>query len=47
MGAEGLVVEGLAVTTDQARMNVVSDEGNHSGPIELMRDHLGDAWVSS
>jgi len=31
-------------------MDVVGDEGNHSGPIELMTDildHLGDARVSS
>ena len=31
-------------------MDVVSDEGNHSGPIELMMDildHLGDTQVSS
>ena len=31
-------------------MDIVSDEGNHSGPIELMMDvldHLGDARVSS
>jgi len=31
-------------------MDVVSDEGNHSGPVDLMTDvfdGLGDAWVSS
>ena len=31
-------------------MDVVSNEGNHLGPIELMMDildHLGDARVSS
>ena len=31
-------------------MDVVSDKGNHTGPIELtmdILDHLGDAWVSS
>src|SRR5882724_6298066 len=30
--------------------DVVGDEGNHSGPVELMMnvlDHLGNAWVSS
>jgi len=30
-------------------MDVVGDESDHSGPIELMTDildHLGDAWVS-
>ena len=30
-------------------MDVVGDEGDHSGPIELMMDvldHLGNAWVS-
>ena len=50
MGAEGLVMEGLAATTDQARMNVVSNEDNHLGPVELtmdVLDCLGDAWVSS
>jgi len=31
-------------------MDVVSDEGDHSGPVELMTDVLdclGNAWVSS
>jgi len=31
-------------------MDVVSDEGDHLGTIELMTDvldHLGNAWVSS
>jgi len=31
-------------------MDVVGDEGNHLGPIELMKDvpdGLGNAWVSS
>ena len=31
-------------------MDVVGNEGDHSGPIKLVMDvldHLGDAWVSS
>jgi len=31
-------------------MDIVSDEGDHSGPVELLMDiiyHLGDARVSS
>ena len=43
-------MEGLSVTADQTQMDVVSNEGNHSGPIELMADildHLGDTRVSS
>ena len=50
MRAKGLVMEGLAVTAHRTRVDVVSDKGDHSGPIELMRDvlnHLGNAWVSS
>jgi len=41
---------GIAVTADQAQMDVVSDKGNHAGPIELMPDvldHFGNAQVSS
>ena len=40
----------LAVTADQTRMDVVGDEGDHLGPIELatdVLDCLGDARVSS
>jgi len=50
MRAEGLVMEGLAATADRAQVDVVGDEGNYLGPIELMMDflfHLGNAWVSS
>ena len=50
MGAEGLVVEVLAALTDRAGMNVVGDEGNHLGPVELVvnvLDRLGDARVTS
>ena len=38
------------MTTYQARMNVVSDKGDHLGPVELatdILDGLGDARVSS
>src|SRR5882724_12325355 len=50
MRAKWLVVEGLAVTADRTRVDVVGDEGDHSGPIELMTDvldRLGDARMSS
>jgi len=46
MRAEGLVMEGLATTADRTRMNVVSNEHDHSGPVELamdILDRLGDA----
>jgi len=39
-------MEGLAATADRARVDVVGDEGDHSGPIELTTDVLerfGDA----
>jgi len=44
------VMEGLAVTADQAQMDVVSDKGDHSGPRELktdVLDCLGNDWVAS
>ena len=50
MRAKGLVMEGLAVTADRTQVDVVSDEGDHLGPIELVMDiidSLGDARVSS
>ena len=50
MGAEGLVMEGLAATADQTRINVVGNECDHLGPVELamdILDCLGDARVSS
>jgi len=50
MRAEGLVMEGLATTADRTRMNVVSNEHDHSGPVELamdILDRLGDCQVSS
>jgi len=50
MWVKRFVMEGLAATADQTIMDVISDQGNHSGPIKLMMDildHLGDAWVSS
>jgi len=42
-------MEGLAVTATPNRVDVVSDEGNHPGPVELttdVLDCLGDARVS-
>src|SRR5882672_7085143 len=50
MRAKWLVMEGLAMATDQTRMDVISDKGDHLGPIELVvniLDHLGDARVAS
>jgi len=50
MGAEGLVMEGLATTADRTRMDIVSDECDHLGPVELVTDilnHIGDARVAS
>ena len=50
MRAKGLVMAGLAATADRTQVDVVSDEGNHLGPVELMTDVLnclGDARVSS
>ena len=50
MRAKGFLMEGLAATADQTQMHVVSDEGNHLGPVELMLDvldRLGDTNVSS
>ena len=50
MGAKRLVVEGLAAVTDRTRVDVIGDEGNHLGPIELttnVLDCLGDARVAS
>ena len=43
-------MEGLAATTDQVKMDVVSNKGDHSGPVELMMDVLdclSDAQVAS
>jgi len=48
--AKGLVMEGLATTAHRTRVDVISDKGDHSGPIELttdVLDRLGDARVSS
>jgi len=50
MWAKGLVIEGLAAPADRTRVDVVGDEGYHSGPVELVTDILdgiGDARVSS
>ena len=50
MRAKGLMMEGLVVTAHQTRVDVVGDEGDHLGPIELttdVLDCLGDAGVSS
>jgi len=49
MRAKGLVMEGLAATADQTRVDVVSDKCDHSWPVELatyILDGLGDARVS-
>ena len=43
------MVEGLAVTADRTRVDVFSDECDHSQPVELatyILDGLGDAGVS-
>jgi len=50
MRAKWLVVEGLVATADRTQVDVVGDEGDHPGPIELttdVLDRLGDARVSS
>ena len=50
MWAKGLVMEGLAAPADRTIVDVVGDEGDHSGPVELamdILDGLGDARVSS
>ena len=50
MGAKGLVVQRLAVTADRTGVDVVGDEGDHLGPVELTTDvleRLGDAGVAS
>jgi len=50
MRTKGLVMEGLAVTADRTQVDLVSDEGNHLGPIELamdILDGLSDTRVSS
>jgi len=50
MRAKGFVMEELAANADQTQMDVVSDKGDHLGPIELatdVLDCLGDAWMSS
>ena len=50
MRAKWLVVERLAATADRTRVDVIGDEGNHPGPVELttdVLDHLGDAGVTS
>ena len=42
-------MEGLAAMADRPGMDVVSEKGDHSGPIELMMDvinHLGDTKVA-
>jgi len=49
MRAKGLMMEGFAATAHRTRVDVVGDEGNHSGPVELttdVLDCLGDARVS-
>ena len=49
MGAKGLVMEGLAAATDRTGMDVIGNEGDHFGPIELatnVLDRLSDARVT-
>jgi len=36
MGTKGLMMEGLAVMTDRAGLDIIGDEGDYAGPIELM-----------
>ena len=50
MRAEGLVVDGLSVEADQTGVDVISDECDHLGPIELaanVLDGLSDSRVTS
>jgi len=50
MRAKGLVMEGIAAAADRTRMDVVSHESDHPGPVELVMDILdclGDTRVSS
>src|SRR5882672_626365 len=49
MRAKWLVMEGLAVTADPERVDVIGHKGNHLGPIELaanVLDCLGDARIT-
>ena len=50
MRAKWLVMEGLAVATDSTGVDVIGDECDHLGLIELavnVLDRLGDARVTS
>jgi len=50
MRAKWLVMEGLAMTTDRTGVDIISDECDHLGLVELVAnvlDRLGDARVTS
>ena len=50
MGTKGLMMEGLAVMTDRAGLDIIGDEGDYAGPIELtlnVHDRLCDTRVAS
>ena len=50
MRAKWLVMEGLSAATDRTGVDVISDKGDHLGPIELavnVLDRLGDSRVTS
>jgi len=40
MRAKCFVMEGLAVATDRTGVEVISDKGDHLGPIELVANFL-------
>ena len=49
IGPEWLVMDGLVSTASCARSNVVHDESNEAGPVELpsnVSDSLTNAWMS-
>ena len=50
MRAKWFVVKGFVAATDHTGVDVISDECDHLGPIELVAnvlDRLGDARVTS
>ena len=49
VGSKWLVMDGLVSTAGCARSNVVCDESNKAGPVELLlnvSDGLTNAWMS-
>ena len=49
VGSEWLVMDGLVSTAGCARSNVVRDESNEAGPVELplnVSDGLTNTWMS-